>query len=351
MLGTDWAGAASQSAADRTARLAIRLITEGMRCHEASEALWIYATRLDLAIDLAADARRLLDRAYATQQAADLAEPALAVGRSLMWSGGTSTAYFGDPEAARLVDRARRTAWDADSLARRAARDLVTELTGLSGASVAHHGVSPRVLVDLAGFVPVVGEAIDAMNGLVYLLQGDVVNSGLSLGAVVPGPLGWGATSGRIGKALTDAEVIDVVRRAADPLQARHIDESFAPLYRDRHRLVALAVASTDQADRPLLAAAAQLQRKYGHAEPLFGLPVNGNPRLWHDYGQRMRGFAEATSTVRIAGTYRGEPAILYADIVDMRRVVVARRNGDFWSAWSLSPEQARYVWERHALQ
>lgn len=350
VLAADWAGAAAEAAAERTARLSMRLLAESMRCCEAAEALWIYATRLDLALDLAADARRLLDRAWVTQQAADLADPALAVGRSLTWAGGSSAAYFGDLEASRLVDQARRTAWDADSLARRAARDLIEELSSLSGVSVARRVLSPRLLVDLAGFAPVVGDAIDAANGLVYLLQGDELNAGLSFAGVVPGPFGWSATGGRIGKSLTDAEVIDVVRRAADPLQARHIHEDYAALYRDRDRLIAKAAASADQAARPLTADYVQLESKFKHAADTFDLPMNGNPRYWPVFEQRMRAFAEAESTVRIDGTYHGEPAILYVDTVDMRRVVITKPDAAFWSTWPLRNHQAVNVWERHAL-
>jgi hypothetical protein len=350
VFDTEWAGAAAEAGADRIARLSVRLLAESLRCREAAEALWVFATRVDFALGLAADARRLLDQAYATQQAADVADPALAAGRSLTWTGASSTSYFGDPEASRLVDCARRTAWDANSLARRAVRDVVDELSSLCGVSLAHRGLSPRMLVDLAGFVPVVGDAIDAGNGLVYLLQGDTLNAGLSLGAVVPGPLGWGATSGRIGKTLTDAEVIDVVRRAADPLQARHIDPDFAPIYRDRDRLVAKAVESTDQTARRLTADFEQLEAKYKHATKLLGLPANGNPRYWPVFEQRMRDFAEAETTVRIDGTYRGRPAILYVDTVDMRRVVLTEPDAAFWSTWILRKQQAVNVWERHAL-
>jgi hypothetical protein len=350
VLDANWVGDAARAAADRTARLSMRLFTESLRAHEAAEALWVYATRLDFALDVAADARRLVDQAYAAQQAADLADPAGVVGRSMSWSGAGSTSHFADPEAGRLVDRARRTAWEADALARRAARDLVDELGSLSGVALERRGLPPRLLVDLAGFVPVAGDAIDAVNGLAYLLQGDELNAGLSFAAVVPGPLGWGATSGRIGKTLTDAEVIDVVRRAADPLQARHIDPAFVPIYRDRDRLLAKAVESADQTARPLTSDYAQLEKKYKHASKLFDLPANGNPRHWPVFEQRMREFAEAETTVRIVGTYRGQPAILYLDTVDMRRVVFTNLDAAFWSTWILKNEQAVNVWERHAL-
>ena len=350
VLDGTWTGQGAQAAAARTARLSMRLLTEGLRCRQAAESLWIYATRLDLALDLAADACRLLDLAYAAQQAADAAEPTLALGRSMAWSGGGSGTYFADVEAARLVDRARRTAWDADSLARRAARDLTAELSELSGVSVASRGLSPRLLVDLAGFVPLVGDAVDAVNGLVYLLQGDRLDAGLSFAAVVPGPFGWGATSGRIGKTLSDAEVVDVVRRAADPLQVRHIDEVYAVLYRDRDRLIAKAVDSADQSARPLQADLLQLQKKHKHAESLLALPKNGNPELLQSFGQRMNEFAGAGTTVRIDGSYRRAPAIIYVDTVDMRRAVLAHPDGQFWSTWVMKKEQAMNLWERHAL-
>ena len=350
VLDGAWTGEGAQAAAERTLRLSMRLLSEGLRCQQAAEALWIYATRLDLALDLAADARRLLDLAYATQQAADAADPALTLGRSMAWSGGGSSAYFADVEAARLVHRARRTAWDADSLARRGARDLTAELSALSGVSVASRGLSPRLLVDLAGFVPLVGDAVDAVNGLVYLLQGDRLDAGLSFAAVVPGPFGWGATSGRIAKTLSDAEVIDVVRRAADPLQARHIEEAYAPLYRDRDRLIAKAVDSADQTARPLRGEVTQLQKKYRHGEHVFHLPENGNPQLWRQFEGRMREFAESSSTVRIDGTYHRLGATFYLDTVDMQRMVMTSGDGEFWSVWALSPGQASNVWERHAL-
>jgi hypothetical protein len=199
--------------------------------------------------------------------------------------------------------------------------------------------------------VPVAGDAIDAVNGLVYLLQGDELNAGLSLGAVVPGPFGWGATSGRIGRALTDAEVVEVVRRGADPLQLRHIEEAYAPLYRDLDRLIAAARQSSDQAVRPLHAEVLQLQAKYKHASDLLDLPRNGNPGRWREFEYRVQQLVRAQTTVRIDGTYRGERAILYVDTVDMRRTVLARPDGSFWSAWVLQGDQPKNVWERHALR
>ena len=351
VLDAPWTGEGAEAAAERTAALARRLLAEGSRCARAAEELWIFATRLDMALDLGGEARRSLEAAYAAQRAADVADPSLAVGRSMSWSGAGTSTYFGDPVAAGLVERARRAAWDAYSLARRAARDLVAELSEVAGVTLRHRGLSPRVLVDLAGLVPVVGDAVDVVNGLVYLAQGDELNAALSMAGAVPGPLGWGATGGRVAKSLTDAELIDVVRHGADPLQFRHIDKEFAFAYRDRERLIEKAVGSADQSARPLRGEIQQLQKKYKHADQLFDLPVNGNPQLWRQYEARMRGFAGAETTVRIDGTYRAEKAILYVDTVDMRRTVFTHPDGTFWSTWLLDEDQVFNVWERHALQ
>ena len=350
VLDAPWAGEGAAAAAVRTGRLSLRLLSEALRCQRAAKALWVYATRLEMALDLGGEARRLLELGYAAQRAADAVDPGLALGRSMSWSGGGSSDYFGDLEAAALVERARHIAWDADSLARRAARELVTELSELAGVSLEHRGLSPRLLVDLAGFVPVVGDAVDAVNGLVYLAQGDDLNAALSFAAVVPGPVGWGATGGRIPRSLTDAEVIEVVRRGADPLQLRHIDQAYALVYRDRDRLVEKAVASADQSARPFVADFPQLEAKYKHADDLFDLPASGNPRYWPQFDWQMREFAQAGTTVRVDGTYRGDPAIFYLDTVDMRRTVLTHPDGTFWSTWALEETQAMNAWERHAL-
>ena len=167
----------------------------------------------------------------------------------------------------------------------------------------------------------------------------------------MPGPLGWGSTGGRISEALTDDEVVEVVRRAADPLQARHVSADYANLYRRRQELIRRAVASADQDSRTVDIGYGQLERKWKHAPDLFGLPPNGNPRLWPQFDLHLRGFVTAPTTVRVSGTHRGVAANLYIDVVDMKRVVVVRSSGEFWSAWILSPTQARHVWERHALQ
>ncbi|MCT2582004.1 WXG100-like domain-containing protein [Actinophytocola gossypii] len=59
--------------------------------------------------------------------------------------------------------------------------------------------------LDVIGLVPVVGEAADAINAGWYAAEGDWVNAGLSLAAMVP-IAGWAATGGKLGyKAINEA--------------------------------------------------------------------------------------------------------------------------------------------------
>jgi hypothetical protein len=54
------------------------------------------------------------------------------------------------------------------------------------------------------GFIPGLGEPVDVIDGIIYALEGDTVNAGISLSAAIPG-IGWGVTSARWGKRAADA--------------------------------------------------------------------------------------------------------------------------------------------------
>ena len=58
--------------------------------------------------------------------------------------------------------------------------------------------------LDLIGLVPVIGEPADALNAGWYAAEGDWVNAGLSLAAMVP-MAGWLATGGKLGYKATNA--------------------------------------------------------------------------------------------------------------------------------------------------
>ncbi len=54
-----------------------------------------------------------------------------------------------------------------------------------------------QTVVDVVGLIPGAGEIFDGVNALIYLGRGDMVNAGLSVGAMVPFA-GWAATGGKI---------------------------------------------------------------------------------------------------------------------------------------------------------
>lgn len=61
------------------------------------------------------------------------------------------------------------------------------------------HGV-----LDVAGLVPVFGEAADLANAAIYAAEGDYVNAGISAAAAIPFA-GWGATAVKAGKHASNA--------------------------------------------------------------------------------------------------------------------------------------------------
>ena len=360
LVGVSWRGHASHEAEARLVQSALLLEGWAARCDAAAAALRTYAAEMDSALDLSRRARSLDEQALSAQQAADQADPSLAVERSMSWSGAASP--FNDPAARDLADRAARLAWEADQAAQAAVRRLVARLGELTGRTVSQRGPSPRLLVDLAGLAPIVGEPIDAINGAVYLGQGQWIDGLLSIAGAIPGPLGWAATGGRIGKSLdeaddvvssvvrTDYEILATIRDRADALQARHVDPRFVAIYRDRSTLVEQAAASASQSERRMTMPFEQLRDKYKHAPRLFDLAEGAFPNRWRDFGEHCERFMTASSTVKVEGTYKGQAATFFVDSVDMRRFVMAHPDGTFWSGWVMGRGQATSFWRDHAV-
>jgi RHS repeat-associated protein len=69
-----------------------------------------------------------------------------------------------------------------------------------------------HTVLDVAGMIPVVGEAFDAVNGVIYAVQGDYVNAALSLAACIP-VVGSVATGAKLTAKVVD-KVHDVVKAA-----------------------------------------------------------------------------------------------------------------------------------------
>ncbi len=72
-----------------------------------------------------------------------------------------------------------------------------------------NHREGIHLALDIAGFVPVVGEVADVANGVLYLAEGDYVNAGISFVSAIP-VAGDTAKAGRAvtkGAKFTDAAV------------------------------------------------------------------------------------------------------------------------------------------------
>ena len=201
-----WSGVASAAADQRLAVTAFALGLERRRMLRSADALTRFSRQVGAARTLAGEASRLLAAARAAQVAADLADTAAAGARPPVgWGGYRADGALYDRHAVALLDRARERAYDARSCYDRAARHLTAELTELSGRRVVRAGLSARTWLDVAGFVPVVGDAVDAVNAAVYLAQGRWGEGLLTAAAAVPGPGGWLAGGGKVGKALDHA--------------------------------------------------------------------------------------------------------------------------------------------------
>jgi hypothetical protein len=235
-----WSGVASAAADERLVVTALALSAERARLLRAADALSRFRLGVAAAATLGDEAHALVESAYALQARADAADPALAAYRtSGGWSGPRADGRLYEPAAVALLDQARSRARDARATYDRAARTLAAELGDLSGRHVVRARLSSRTALDVVGLVPVVGDAVDAVNAAVYLRQGRWGDALLTGAAVVPGPEGWVAGGLKIVKALRHAGDVEKVvdDLPAAERAATHLD---ALLVRGRRRHVRL---------------------------------------------------------------------------------------------------------------
>ena len=108
-------------------------------------------------------------------------------------------------------------------------------------------------------------------------------------------------------------------------------------------------VATNTGADLPGLSASrAQLEAKFKHAAD-FGVAETRGAAGFDAFGKAVDSFVADSSTVRVAGTYRGNPAILNYNPASAR-VVVQATDGTFISGWQMSPAQLRSVITKASL-
>ncbi len=211
-----WSGTASVAADRQLVTVALGLAQERMLLVAAAEALTRFAASVAVAQESADGARRLVSSARAEQRSAEVRAAATATAAPAGWGGVRADGVIHDPAAVALLDRARVRAYDARSTYDTAARRLTAELTDLSGRRVVRAGLSPRLLLDVVGLVPVVGDAVDLGNAAAYAVQGRWKDASLTAVAAVPGPEGWAAAGAKVGRAVSrSGHVTDVVEVAA----------------------------------------------------------------------------------------------------------------------------------------
>ncbi len=117
---------------------------------------------------------------------------------------------------------------------------------------------------------------------------------------------------------------------------------------RVKGELVRIARARFAQDPRTFTASSQQLQTHYKHA-PRLGLPLGYSPQNAVAYQAALRRFVFSPDCVRIIGTWRGQPAVLYSDY-DSGLVVVTRPDGAFWTVILVRTNRKWHLWFDHSL-
>ncbi|WP_160117578.1 T7SS effector LXG polymorphic toxin [Filibacter tadaridae] len=83
-----------------------------------------------------------------------------------------------------------------------------------------------QFVLDIAGLVPVIGEAADGVNGVIYTARGDTLNAALSFGAMIP-VAGWASTGGKLALKGNDLNQVSKV------VSTKKMESIYSPIYHD----------------------------------------------------------------------------------------------------------------------
>jgi hypothetical protein len=117
---------------------------------------------------------------------------------------------------------------------------------------------------------------------------------------------------------------------------------------RPRAEVVVATGVAAEGALPELSASRAALEAKFKHAAD-FGVTEGQGAAGFDSFGKAIDSFVQDSSTTRIVGTYRGDPAILNYN-ANTAQVVVQGTDGTFISGWQMSPAQLQNVIERGSL-
>jgi hypothetical protein len=115
-----------------------------------------------------------------------------------------------------------------------------------------------------------------------------------------------------------------------------------------RRQLLRMARARSPQNVRPFSVRMRQGKTHHKHAE-VFGVSANYNKASAAELERAMQDFVAAPSTVRIDGTWKKQPAIMYTDY-DSKVVVICRPGGEFLSTFGMTLPQRWHLWHDGAL-
>ena len=116
-----------------------------------------------------------------------------------------------------------------------------------------------------------------------------------------------------------------------------------------RRQLLALPRARYSQKERPFSVPEHQGMTHHRKHADVFGISSNYNKASAAELQRAMHDFVAAPSTVRIDGTWKKDPAIIYSNY-DTHVTVVCHMNGTFRTAMTLREKQAWHLWHDHAI-
>jgi hypothetical protein len=115
-----------------------------------------------------------------------------------------------------------------------------------------------------------------------------------------------------------------------------------------RRELLRSARARSPQDQRPFSVPARQAQSHYGHAK-VFGLSEPYSKASAAEFERVMQDFVAQPSTVRIDGTWKRQPAMIYSNY-DTRITVVCHPNGKFWTTMELHDVPYWHMWHDQSI-
>ena len=92
-----------------------------------------------------------------------------------------------------------------------------------------------------------------------------------------------------------------------------------------------------------------QIQRKYGKHAADFGIVGHYTPQTAEQFRQALKDFVDQPDTLKVQGTYRGQPVTFYTD-PSYGKVVLVSPGGEYVSGWTLNTDQSGNLRQRHSL-